>query len=207
MKFLSLILVLLLTSCATPVKKQKELLISKNICCNSMVEFDYKSMAISEAVTLKFNEKSPVYDFGYGKTYFSALTLPLDIEAPYINVKSYFNGSLIGQYFDPIFLVLNEKHERIKEFSLRLRFRDVNMFTNPNANMAGVFKFPEGAKYLIIFTRNFNNEAPVAELAASTSMVMVGNAPMVFSNQGESIQLERSPTGSIQLELLDQDGS
>lgn len=205
MKFLSFILVLLLTSCATPVKKQKEVLTSKNVCCNSMVEFDYKSVDLSKGVTLNFNEKSPVYDFGYGKTYFSALTLPQDIKAPYISVKSYFNGSLIGQYFDPIFLVLNEKHARIEEFSLRLRFRDVNMFTNPNANMAGGFKFPEGAKYLIIFTRDFNNEARVVELAASTSMVMVGDAPMVFSNQGESIKLERSPTGRIQLELLDKD--
>ena len=187
------------------MKQQQEALLLKNICCESIDEFDYQSVNLNKGVTLKFNNKSLIYDFGDGKTYFSALQIPSNAGTPYISVESYFNGSLIGQYFEPIFLVLNENYEGIEVFSLKLRFLDANLFTNPNAHMAGHFQLAEGAKYIIVFTGKFQSKTPIAEIAPSTSMVMIGSTPTVYSNQGDSIKLERSPTGSIKLKLLEID--
>lgn len=205
LKTLSIILALLLASCATPVYQQEVELFSKNICCKTLDEFEYQTANLSKGVILKFDYNSPVYDFGGGKTYFSAIELPPNLATPYVSVESFFNGSLIGQYFEPIFLVLNENYEGLEAFSLELRFLESNIFTNPTAHMAGYFKLVDKAKYLVVFTGELKSTAPVAELASSKSIVMIGNAPIVYSNEGRSIRLERSPTGSIRLKLIEGD--
>jgi hypothetical protein len=190
-----------LASCATPVKMQQEELLNKSICCKSLGDFNYRKVDLIKGLSLKFNNKSPVYDFGDGKTYVSAIEITPDIRNNYISVESHFNGSLIGQYFDPIFLVLDENFEGLEVFSLKLRFLDANLFTNPNAHMAGSFKLIEGAKYIVVFTGHFKSNAPVADIAPSMSMVMIGNTPTAFMNDGSSIKLERSPTGVVKLKL------
>ena len=180
MKFIIVFFSLLLCSCAVPVAKQKEQLSSKNICCNSIDEFDYRKVDLVDGVTLKFNEIAQVYDFGDGKTYLSAIELPINLDNRVVSVESDFNGSLIGQYFDPIFLVLNDYYEGIEVFSLKLRFKKGEFLGNPNAHMTGMFTLAPGAKYIVVFTGKFDNQAPIAQLAPSSSMVMVGNSPMFF---------------------------
>ncbi len=200
-KVIAVFLLLFVSGCATPVKTQFVDLSEREICCNSIAEFNYKQLTIGKSTKIELSEESPLYEFAEQKSYFEAFSLP-ETEGHYFFIKSYFNGVLIGQYLDPIFIVLNNNYEPIEAFSLDLAFKEGEFFGDPNAHMESVFKLNKGSKYLIIFAGNFDKTSQAAELPSSTSAMMIGNIPIVTHNPGHTKQLERSPTGTLKIEIL-----
>lgn len=193
--------ILFVCSCASPLNKQYQILESTLACCNEFKEIDYLKMHPSRKNKIKLTQDSPVFDFGNDKSYFVAYELP-DLSDRYFYVKSYFNGMFIGQYFDPIFFALDYNYKPIEAFSLKLQFFDGNIFGDSNAHMAGVFTLASEAKYLVIMTaKDFGDKAPVARIPPSATVYMIGNTPMVMPVGGNSINLEKSPTGQLSIQL------
>jgi len=193
-------ILLSIAGCAAPLKDQFAELDKKPICCKSLVEFEYKPLEVGKESYLDITGVDPVFVFGNIKSHFEAFSLP-SMEDNYIFVKSYFNGMFIGQYLDPVFLVLNENYEPIQAFSLRLKFREGNLFGDTSAHLFGAAKLKAESKYLIVFAGGYEIEAPVAKTKDSTSLVMIGNTAYASPNPGKSFKLEKSPTGSLKLQI------
>ncbi len=195
-KLIVIIITILITGCATPIKQQYDELSVQKICCTGPSDFQYSEIVVGNEKEIKLNSKSPVYDFGTGNSYFSSFEVPKSDH--YYYVKSFFNGMMIGQYYEPIFMALDENHKITETFSLKLEFIDATF--SDDAHMAGVFKLKPKSKYLILFTSQLNSDAPKAQLGSSTYTYMAGSTPVIGQSGGYSKQLSRSPTGSIKIE-------
>jgi hypothetical protein len=200
MKFLLAMMVLLLGSCATTIDKQSISLQQASACCTSVAEFSYRQL-VPGMKKFRLDQNAPVFDFDKGRSYFAAFEIPED-STRHFRVKSYFNGMLIGQYFDPVLLVLDENHQPITIGSLQLQFVDGNMFKDNYAHMLGELRVDDTAKYLIILTTKFEDMAPVARTKPMGYGYMIGSIPVVGTTSGVSIQLERSPTGTLFIEPI-----
>lgn len=186
----------LITGCATPIKQQYAELSIQKVCCSGPSEFEYSYIGIGSEKEIMFDKNSPVYDFGAGNSYFTSFEVPES--GHYFYVKSFFNGMMIGQYFEPIFMALDENYKMTETFTLNLEFIDAAF--SDNAHMAGAFKLKPTSKYLILFTSQLNTDAPKAQLGSSTYTYMAGSTPVIGQSGGYSKQLSRSPTGSIKIE-------
>jgi len=201
-KIINLLLLLLVTGCAAvPVKEQFSQLNKKSICCATLKEFKFVPIKLGKVFPFELSHESPAYLFGKTKSYYKAFSLP-DMRDKYVFVKSYFNGGLIRQYLDPVFFSLDENHKPLEAFSLNLRFtRGTFLIGDSNARMSGVAKLNPNSKYLVIFSGGYELEKPVIDLGPSTMVTMIGNVPYATTEPGSTIELERSPTGSLKIEL------
>jgi hypothetical protein len=200
-KFIVYCCILFIAGCATPTQKQFTALNERHVCCDSMAEFNYKKLDIGKKIKVNLTNESPVYDFAGYKTYFEAFSLP-GVKDYLVHIKSYFNGITIGQYLDPVFLVLNKDLEPIESFTLILNFEEGEFFGDPDARMTGSFKLSEASKYLIIFAGGFKKTSRSADVSPSFSVIMVGSIPVVLHSPNHSIELEKAPTGKIKIEIL-----
>ncbi|MBX3656707.1 MAG: hypothetical protein KF686_21235, partial [Ramlibacter sp.] len=65
-------------------------------------------------------------------------------------------------------------------------------------------RIPANAKYVLVFTTTSFPEAPGSvHTAPSTGVLLIGSIPVVTTDSGKTIQLERSVTGQLSLELED----
>ena len=182
MKKLALILIVLLTACATPVKKQDDLLQSKTICCTDYSHFNYSKLGETKTIKFKHDPASSVFDFGRGKSYFTAIEIQPELINANVQVKSFFNGGFIGQYFKPSFLMLNEQFAEITRLPVELTFHDANLFNGNDAHLLGGFRVPADTKYIVVFDERLNHREPFVQL-----------------NGGGSLQLEKAPSGVVEL--------
>ena len=77
-------------------------------CCISPAQFEYLPLHKGVQKELVIDASSSTYDFGDGISYFYAFSLPSQ-KGYYFQIDSFFNGLYIGQFFNPLFIVLNEK--------------------------------------------------------------------------------------------------
>lgn len=200
MRNLIAILCLMLGACATSIDKQNPSLGYASSCCKSAAEFRYQKI-LPGMRKFKIDQNAPVFDFEKGRSYFAAFEIPED-SSRHFRVKSYFNGMFIGQYFDPVILVLDAQHQPLTIGSLELQFVDGNMFKDSNAHMLGEFRVDSGAKYFVVLTTEFEGMAPVARTEPMGYGYMIGSVPVMGMASGLSIQLERSPTGTLRIESI-----
>jgi hypothetical protein len=200
MKYFVITLCLLLSACATTTEKQDASLNQARVCCKSPKEFRYQRL-LPGMKKFKIDQHSPVFEFEKGRSYFAAFEIPRD-SSRHFRAKSYFNGMFIGQYFDPVFLVLDENYQPITTGSLELQFVDGTMFHDTNAHMQGEFRVDANAKYLVVFTSKFEGMAPVARTQPMGYGYMVGSVPVMGTTSGLNIQLERAPTGTLRIEPI-----
>ncbi|WP_154222800.1 hypothetical protein [Marinicella rhabdoformis] len=199
-KIYILFLAVFLQSCAKPLVKQHDSLNSKTVCCDDLSELPYLEFHPTKKNKFKIDSESPAFRFGETKSYFSAFELP-DFEGKYFEAKSYFNGMMIGQYFDPIFMTLDKNHRVLEVFSLNLRFVNSNLFGEQNANMKGLFKISPDSKYMVVFTAQFEEGDNYANIPPTMISYNVGNNVYYMPGSGANIKLERSPTGKLMLRL------
>jgi maltose operon protein len=193
---------LVLMGCsAMPVAQQEKTLVAKNVCCSGVKEFDYEPLKQDKDTKFLLDEKSPAYQFGSQKSYFKAFAIETGPDRV-LFVKSYFNGMLIGQYLQPIFQFLDSSHQPLGALIPSLRFVEGNMFADNNAHMVGGVRIPEKAGYVVVFTAKFDSTPEAATTRPSVGVFMAGNTPIVTSNPGKQIDLERSPTGELLVAVI-----
>lgn len=185
-----------------PAAQQEATLEAKVVCCKDVTAFEYVPLRPGTEARFVLDKKSPVYQFGRGKSYFKAFEIET---APnrLLFVKSYFNGMLIGQYLQPIFLFLDARYEPLVALTPRQEFEDGNLFRDQNAHMVGGVRIPGNAKYVVVYTGKFATPPDAATTRPSMGVFMAGNTPIVMQNSGKSIELERAPTGELLLATFD----
>ena len=194
------VLCLGLGGCATSIDKQNASLGYASPCCASVSQFRYQPI-LPGMKKFKIDRSSPVFNFDKGRSYFSAFEIA-EGGSRHFRVKSYFNGMLIGQYFDPVILVLDAQYQPITVGSLELQFVDGNMFKDNNAHMLGEFRVDSDAKYFVVLTTEFENMAPVARTKPMGYGYIIGSIPVAGVTPGLNIQLERAPTGTLRIEPI-----
>lgn len=185
-----------------PAAQLEATLEAKVVCCKDVTAFQYVPLRPGTDVRFVLDEKSPVYQFGTGKSYFKAFEIDMASNR-LLFVKSYFNGMLIGQYLQPIFLFLDARYEPLTALTPRQEFEKGNMFRDNNAHMVGGVRIPEKAKYVVVYTGKFSEPPDTATTSPSMGVFMAGNIPIVTQNPGKSIKLERAPAGELLLEIFD----
>ena len=200
MKYMiSLILAVLLTGCATSIEKQSASLQEANSCCTSLNELPFKPLVLSQKI--KLDQTANVFDFAKGRSYFAAYELP-EGGARKFRIKSFFNGMFIGQYLDPVILVLDESRQEIAIGTLEMKFFEAGPSWDGEAHMLGEFVLDQRARYLVLLTSKFDSMAPVAITKPTGYGYMIGSTPIVAVAPSQSIQLKRSPTGTLLLEAV-----
>lgn len=187
---------------AMPAAQLEATLETKVVCCKDVKAFEYTPLRPDADARFVLDEKSPVYQFARGKSYFKAFEIET-VPNRVLFVKSYFNGMLIGQYLQPIFLFLDTRYEPLVALTPRQDFEEGNMFRDNNAHMVGGVRIPESAKYVIVYTAKFDTPPSAATTRPSTGVFMSGTTPIVTQNPGKSIQLERAPVGELLLRTFD----
>jgi hypothetical protein len=204
MKFLAILgCVWVLVGCsAMPAAQQQVTLEAKVVCCKDVKAFEYVSLRPDTDARFVLDEKSPVYQFARGKSYFKAFEVET---APnrFLFVKSYFNGMLIGQYLQPIFLFLDAGYEPLVALTPRQEFEEGNMFRDNNAHMVGGVRIPASAKYVVVYTAKFDAPPNAATTRPSVGVFMSGTTPIVMRNSGKAIPLERAPSGELLVRVFD----
>jgi hypothetical protein len=190
----------LLAGCATTVDKQFAALDHSRPCCTSIHEFKFEPLP-TKGRKFKLDENAQVFDFDSGRSYFKAFELS-GSGLRRFRVKTYFNGMWIGQYLDPVLLILDAEHRELARGALRLRFDDGNLFGDQNAHLYGFFAVEDDARYLVVLTAPFESESPVAQTDPSVMVTMIGQTPIASPTPGTSIRLHRSPTGTVRVEPL-----
>lgn len=193
---------LLLASCAAPVAQQDSALTSKAVCCKSLSEFSYSSLPLGRRETFRLDASSRAFEFPTGKSYFAAFKLEPKANRQ-INIESNFNGQLIGQYLHPILTFLNAQHQPVATLAPQLEFVNAKVIPYTVAHMEGIVDVPDKAQYVVVHTGRLQEAPAVASTRPSMSMFMMGTTPVVVPAGGGGRKLERSPTGELKLQLLD----
>jgi maltose operon periplasmic protein len=188
--------VALLVGCATPMESQKSSLQTQMVCCTTLSDLTFKPLNLDDDLTFTIASGSPVFEFPTGKSYVSAFVLPKAASRG-IRVSSFFNGIMIGQYFQPIFLFLDDQKKPLASATPNLRFLPVGLTTN--AQMIGGVRVPDTAEYLVIYTRDFSDKKVTAVIPGSPSVFMAGATPILVQNPATGKDLELSPTGELRL--------
>jgi maltose operon periplasmic protein len=192
------ILVASLMGCATPMPSQLATLQNQKTCCASLADFVYKPLALENELTFSIESRSPVFDFPTGKSYFSAFALPTG-NSRGVRVSSFFNGIWITQYFQPIFLFLDDKKQPLIAATPNLRFSPTRL--TADAQMIGGVRVPDAAAFLVIYTRDFSDTKVTAVIPGSSSVFMAGPTPIMVQNPATGKTLELSPTGELRLRV------
>lgn len=189
-------LVSALIGCATPMPSQRATLQNQRACCATFADLDYKPLIIESELTFPLGPNSQVFDFTTGKSYFAAFSLPTG-QSRGIRVSSFFNGMVIGQYLQPIFLFLDDQKQPVAAVTPNLRFSDTRLTSD--AQMIGGVRVPDTAAFLVIHTRDFSDTKVTAVIPGSPSVFMAGAIPVVVQNSDTGKTLELSPTGELRL--------
>lgn len=186
-----------LVACAPALQKQHSTLATQPVCCEAIENLDFRSVPIGKAVEFKIDETSPAFEFEEGKSYFVALEIPEYTSR--IVFKSYFNGMFVGQYFQPIALFLDDGFSQVGKVVVPMRFTRPG-FSDDDHMVGWVSWNPEDSpSYLVLFTQEFTNEAPVAHLPPSATAFTMGEVFVPVKTAGSAKELERSPTGTLKV--------
>jgi hypothetical protein len=105
--------VILVSSCASPVPRLMNDLTNARICCERFIDMPYEKLSLQQEATFAIDEKSPVYEFETGKSFFKAFELPRN-ERPYsVSLRSYLVGIdyPVSYIFVPSVILLSENFQ------------------------------------------------------------------------------------------------
>ncbi|MHC4153176.1 MAG: MalM family protein [Planctomycetota bacterium] len=190
-----------------------------------MSEFSFETLHIGEKKGFHINEKSPVYMFKTGKSYFKAFVLPQSSYPYQVSVGSCVLASFdpdfpLSYVFFPQLLTLNEKFEVVRS-SHRADFRarevlmkdidHIESILEPSCSwhmVAGGISFAEenkAEKYLIILTTNELLKAQTSYSTWTQDMILVEGIPVPGLPYKVEVLLQHAPAGTIMLSVLGRD--
>ena len=212
-----LILFLLLSGCATPYSTVIRSYQGAAISCKSVKDFEFESLAIGESKSFDINEKSPVYLFDTGKSFFKAFALPQTSYPYQVSISSYMLGDRIksAYIFYPQAATLNEDFEVV-------RSTDSRSFQLQKAGFAETIKETWGLMYKIEGRISFTEENKTEKyliilttdelLMTKTPLAAWRSVPIIFPGVvgaipvgKEEVLVPHSPAGRINVSVLGQD--
>lgn len=199
--------VILVSSCASPVPRFINELANTRICCERFSDMPYEKLSLKEDATFAIDEKSPVYEFKTGKSFFKAFELPCS-EQPYsISLRSYLTGFdyRTSYIFVPSVVLLNENFQIIRvidqahfEFAMP-GFAEGQNF---NAMLEGFIDVvSQGAKerYMIIYMDRTLWGKKVTMYRQTTIPIFISSIMATVPAGRKAFQVPASPVGRIRL--------
>ena len=120
-------------------------------CCTDITSIPYQSIEYDKEYTFEINDNTPVFEFNFGRSHFIALELPKTDRLYRISVESHLAKGLL---FFPMLLVLDGRHQKIKQISQEtFLYKKTNDFSYTLLEGEIVVNENEDqARYLIIHT-------------------------------------------------------
>ncbi|MHC4467675.1 MAG: MalM family protein [Planctomycetota bacterium] len=187
----------------------------------SISEFSFETLHIGDKKEFYINEKSPVYMFKTGKSYFKAFMLPQSSYPYQVSVASCVFASYdpdfpLSYVFFPQLLTLNENLEVVRSsYPADFRAREVILteidhiesILEPYCSwyvVAGRIAFTEenkAEKYLVILTTNELLKAQTSFSTWTHDMILVEGIPVPGLPYKVEVLLQHSPAGLIMLSV------
>ena len=204
-KLLIAVMVAVLAACGAvperPIRDQEAELNAKDLCCEDLKAISYEPLVPKTPTQVVLDSSALARQFPIGRSYFKAFSISSEgIQG--IWFRSYFNGLFIKQFLQPMVLFLDADHKPVGVNAPYTQFTEGNLFGDQNARMEGGLRVPPNTKYLLVFTAKFTDAPDPVRTAPSTGALLMGNTPVVTTNPGKTIALERSMTGELILELV-----
>lgn len=134
----------LATGCATTVD-QKQKLQTAMVCCKSPKEFQYSELPLQGDFKFDLTEKSPMFEFSSGRSFFQAIHLPTGNSSSILQVRTYLGH---GSQFCPSVTFLNANHEVVET-----KF-EWSRWQQPDTTYGGFYfvdyPIPQGGSYAVI---------------------------------------------------------
>ena len=199
MKKLLLFLSLFIYGCATPLAEQNNELDSKTICCTSYRGMRVEGTISSDVSKIRIDENSQVFNFNGKKRYFKLLDIKV---APHrtLNIKSYFNGTFIGQYLRPVIVELDADDNVISTSLLQMTFYGGDLFGDQDAHMYGFINLNDKTEKIIVYG-TFLKSSETQTIISDGGSYGAGSSLVVVPAVSSDTKLEYSPTGLLKLWL------
>jgi maltose operon protein len=202
------VLLLISSSCATPLKDVITDYDKAKVCCSSLVQLPYEVTQLGQQLSFKIDNVSPAYDFPEGKSFFKAYTLPI-VDSDYIiALYSYLNGVLSwsendSHIFYPVLMFLDKDHKVLLKLSSNLMRYEPPSWEEPS-RLEGKLIVPAsvGARYLVIYTtKQLLEQRTTFSYPASTSVFMSGNIAVPVRESASSRRYPHSPIGNLKISI------
>lgn len=184
MKSFFLILALGVAGCATPIADQQRSIQSVSPFVASVNQMKWLKLEINMLTRIELAASSPSFDAGGVKSHFAAVELPHISSRAQLVVGSFFNGRLIGQYFEPTVRFLDAELSQVHEIRLDSEFVDSTW--KVKAHMVGDVHIPMTARYALLFTDRSGASGKVAYVRGG------GVSRLSYGLEGELIVEVRS---------------
>ena len=212
---------LLLSGCPTPYSTVMEQYRNASIWYESMSEFSFETLHMGDKKEFYINERSPVYMFKTGKSYFKAFMLPQSSYPYQVSVASCVFGSNDPDFplpcvFFPQLLTLNESFEVVRSsYPADFRGREVILTEIDHIEsilqpycmwyvVAGRIAFTEenkAEKYLLIYTTDELLKAQTSFSVWTHDMILVEGISVPGMPYKVEVGLQHSPAGLIMLSV------
>jgi len=136
----------------SPVPRQGERLNASAVCCTSASEFDFVQLSPNGETQVVISERSPVYAFPTGKSYFAAFALPVTRGPAVLKIKTVRLGLLVfdSQVFCPAFTFYDREKQSTKTERAWLVYRPARWIGK--GYWSSQVRIPAGAEYLAVHT-------------------------------------------------------
>ena len=212
---------LLFPGCAPLYSNVMEKYRNASIWYESISEFSFETLHMGDKKEFYINERSPVYMFKTGKSYFKAFMLPQSTYPYQVSVASCVFGSYDPDFplpyvFFPQLLTLNENFEVVRSsYPADFRAREVILteidhiesILEPYCSgyvVAGRIAFTEenkAEKYLLIYTTDELLKAQTSFSIWTHDMILVEGIPVPGLPYKVKVLLQHSPAGLIMLSV------
>ena len=201
---LSLVLVLLVISCASPIPKHIETLGVSNICCGNTTEIVFDTIDADGRKNILVTDKDPSYKFFEGKSFFKAYELPSNLQSgDYVRIYSHFNSLLASSnyIFYPYILFL-DKGKNIVRYSGKLSLNKTsNTWAASGEQRYVELAIEENVKYIVVYTAE-NILGEQIETRSTENYGMIYPGLMMPTGHSTKTYTGVSPFGEISIQFL-----
>ena len=171
-------------------------------CCNKISEINFSKLQTQTPINLKISDNSPKHDFGAGDSHFIGLEIA-DTSSRTLTIRSWFNGTFVGPYFDPLAIFLDSSFKPISTDSLDMRYRPYNRVAfGPNKLNAHMFTrayIPKGARYVVLTTIPSDMDVPLKLESIQYPRLRISNEQLEPKIPGRYEKLKPKPLGSLEI--------
>jgi hypothetical protein len=151
-----LVLTVSLAGCATNLPDMQADLSQVTTHIRSYAEMDATTLPVGERIDVSLDKGSPVFDFKTGKSYYSALKLPMTNSSRWLTVRTFLSTGFLPKstVFVPRFIFLDESRSVVAtENNIPLTWATTFQRWQ-GAHFSGRVAVPINACYVVIFTSN-----------------------------------------------------
>jgi hypothetical protein len=190
--------------CAT-VSSLTEKLNSTQPCCTDFSQVAFKALPVGEELSFSLDDKSPVFNFDVGKSYFIGFSLPPESKSRMLQVMALPTGSTafettkLAQIFCPRVLFLGKDKQQIEVREASGEFLRGTGFSGLRFGATSSMKIPEGTAYIVLHS-NPATFGDYRTLYTRGGAYTVGST-LVIDRGGEPINFPCAPNADAKIRI------